>query len=148
MTRPRPVDTRDLTLPEVDRRVLTDWAVGCAKRLLPIFEEEGPQDPRLRLALDQAREFTAGMIGVGQMRSLAFTCHEVAREASSPPEVAVARAAGQALSVAHMAGHSREIARYTAKALTGEELIRELAWQRDHLLRDYHEYVYGAIPGR
>lgn len=42
-----------------------------------------------------------------------------------------------------MAGHSREIARYTRKALAGENLAQELDWQRTHLPPRFREYVYG-----
>lgn len=55
---------------------------------------------------------------------------------------AVARAVSQATAIAHMAGHSREVARYTAKALSGEGLAAELAWQRAHVPVAYLSYVY------
>lgn len=63
-------------------------------------------------------------------------------------EVAVARACGQAVAVAHMSGHSRELVRYTSKvctskALTGGKLAQELDWQRTHVPVRFREYVYG-----
>jgi transposase len=42
-----------------------------------------------------------------------------------------------------MAGHSREISRYTSKAIAGEALTQELQWQRTHLPARFREYVYG-----
>jgi len=42
-----------------------------------------------------------------------------------------------------MAGHSREIARYTSKALTGKTLAQELEWQRTHMPARFRDYVYG-----
>ncbi len=77
------------------------------------------------------------------MRKLAFGCHAAAREATTIPATAVARAFGQAVAVAHMAGHSREISRYTSKAIAGEALTQELQWQRTHLPARFREYVYG-----
>ncbi len=77
------------------------------------------------------------------MRKLAFGCHAAAREATTMPATAVARAFGQAVAVAHMAGHSREISRYTSKAIAGEALTQELQWQRTHLPTRFREYVYG-----
>lgn len=126
-------DLTDLTLPEEDRQELIGWAVACVERLLPVFAAARPEDSRLGDALDGARQFAAGQLGVGPVRKLAFGCHTSAREASSAPATAVARACGQAVAVAHMAGHSREIARYTRKALTGEKLAQELEWQRTHV---------------
>lgn len=90
-----------------------------------------------------AQQFAEGQLSVGLMRKLAFDCHAAARGASSAPATAVARACGQAGAVAHMAGHSRAIARYTSKALTGEELAQELDWQRAHVPSRFIEYVYG-----
>src|ERR1019366_2873454 len=104
-------DVADLTLPEEDRQELIRWTVACVERLLPVFEADRPEDPRLSDALDGARQFAAGRLSVGPMRKLAFGCHAAAREASTAPATAVARACGQAVAVAHMAGHSREIVR-------------------------------------
>jgi hypothetical protein len=47
------------------------------------------------------------------------------------------------VAVAHMAGHSREIVRYTSKALTGKTLAQELEWQRTHVPARFRDYVYG-----
>lgn len=136
-------DLTDLTLPEEDRQELIRWTVACVERLLPVFAADRPEDARLSDALEGARQFAAGQLSVGPMRKLAFGCHTAAREASSRTATAVARACGQAVAVAHMAGHSREIARYTSKALTGEKLAQELDWQRTHVPPRLREYVYG-----
>ena len=139
---PSTVDPSDLTLTEAARRELVTWASACVARLLPLFEAERPHDNRLREALEGARLFSLGELGIGPMRRLAFACHAAARDADSPEATAVARAVGQAAAVAHMGGHSREIARYTRKALTGQELERELAWQRAHVPESFSDYVY------
>ena len=136
-------DVQLLTLLEKDRQELILWAIACVDRLLPVFAAGHPDDPRLEDALDGARQFATGHMGVGSMRKLAFGCHAAAREASTPTATAVARACGQTVAVAHMAGHSREIERYTRKALTGEELTQELNWQRSNVPSRFSEYVYG-----
>lgn len=136
------IDAADLTLSEAERRRLITWAVACVSRLLPIFQAERPDDGRLTGALVAAEAFAAGELGVGSMRELAFGCHAAAREARTPEATAVARAVGQAVAVAHMAGHSREVPRYTKKALTGVELVEELDWQRRHVPADFASYVF------
>lgn len=136
-------DYADLTLPEDDRRELILWAVACVERLLPLFHLVRPHDTRLVEAFDGARRFAAGDLGVGPMRKLSFGCHSAARDAPSAEATAVARAAGQAVAVAHMAGHSREVARYTSKALSGTGLVRELQWQREHVPERFRHYVLG-----
>jgi hypothetical protein len=137
------LDVADLTLPQEDRRQLICWAAACVERLLPLFEADRPVDPRLAAALDGARQFAAGQLSVGPMRKLAVGCHAAAHDARTIPAIAVARACGQAVAVAHMAGHSREIARYTGRAIVGEVLTQELQWQPTHLPARFGEYVYG-----
>jgi len=136
-------DCADATLPAEDRQELIGWTVACVERLLPLFEADCPDDQRLRDALDGARQFAAGRLSVGPMRALAFGCHAAARDASTASATAVARACGQAVAVAHLAGHSRQIARYTKKALTGTTLAHELAWQRAQVPARFRTYVYG-----
>jgi len=139
----RMIDAADLTLPERDRQRLIVWSAACGARLLPIFSAERPDDRRLRDAIAGAAAFSDGSVGVGAMRTLAFACHAAAREAVSPEATAVARAVGQAVAVAHMAAHGREIPRYTRKALTGDALAAELAWQRERVPADFASYVFG-----
>lgn len=137
-------DPADLTLPAHDRRELIRWTAMCVERLLPMFDADRPADGRLVAALGGAREFAIGHIGVGPVRKLAFGCHAAAREATTIPATAVARACGQAVAVAHMAGHSRQIPTYTGKALPGGAATSELQWQRRHLPARFQLYVYGV----
>ncbi|MGB3687317.1 MAG: putative immunity protein [Ornithinimicrobium sp.] len=143
------VNGSDLTLSEADRKELIRWTTSCVRRLLPIFEIAAPHDGRLLEALEGAESFARGEVGVGPMRKLAFACHAAARDVDDPAAEAVARACGQAVAVAHMAGHSREVARYTKRAL-GTESPPELAWQRAHIPARFEKYVYNdtlARPG-
>jgi hypothetical protein len=137
------IDAADPTLSEGERQRLIVWAAACGARLLPVFSAERPDDGRLGDAIAGAAAFADGALGVGAMRTLAFACHAAARDAVSPEATAVARAVGQAAAVAHMAAHSREIPRYTRKALTGEALVAELEWQREHVPADLASYVFG-----
>jgi hypothetical protein len=137
------IDAADLTQSEGDRRRLIVWSAACAARLLPIFSAERPGDGRLHDAIAGAAAFADGSVGVGAMRTLAFACHAAARDAVSPEATAVARAVGQVAAVAHMAAHARELPRYTRKALSGEALVAELAWQREHVPADFASYVFG-----
>lgn len=113
------------------------------RRLLPLFESAASSGRSLTDASDGANGFAQGGVGVGPMRTLVFGCHAAARDVDDPAASAVARACGQAVAVAHMAGHSREIGRYTKKAL-GAEAAAELEWQRDQIPPRFEEYVYGT----
>jgi hypothetical protein len=139
-------DPADLTLSEADRRELIVWTVSCAERLLPLFEVQRPDDSRLREALTGALAFSRDEVSIGAVRKLAFACHAAARDVKDAPATAVARACGQAVAVAHMAGHSRKVPTYTAKALAGDRdsSDRELSWQREHVPPRFCGYVYST----
>ena len=68
-----------------------------------------------------------------------------ARECEDSAAQAVARACGQAIAVAHMGGHARNVERYTRKALSGAALVAELEWQRASIPARLRESVIGAF---
>lgn len=139
-----------LTRSEDDRRELIVWAVSCAQRVLPLFEETSSGDHRPREALVGAMAFARGELRVGPVRRLAVAYHAAAREAGTPAATAVARACGQAAAVAHMAAHARAVPTYVFKALTIARsddptvLDSEKAWQRAHLPEGFAKFVYPA----
>lgn len=137
-------DDDDLELPERDRRALVEWTVACAERLLPLYLAERPDDTRPRDALDAALSFLSGELSIDEVRESAFACHAAAREVEDPAASAAARVCGQAAAVAHMAGHSRQVPRHTAKAFPDDRSRRdeELAWQRMNIPMRYDRYVY------
>lgn len=137
-------DDTDLKLSEDDRRALVQWTVACAERLLPLFLAERPDDRRPREALDAAQAFMRGAMSIEDVREKAFASHAAAREAADPSALAAARVCGQAAAVAHMAGHARQVPRYTAKAFPGDRSRRdeELAWQRMQVPERFDHYVY------
>lgn len=106
-----------LTLAEDDRRVLVTWAVECAERTLPLFEQAAPGDARPRQALEGARSFARGQLGVGAVRRLAAQAHAAARAVDSAAATSAARACGHAAAVAHMAAHAVGAPAYAALAL-------------------------------
>jgi hypothetical protein len=137
-------DDADLQLSETDRRELVHWTIACAERMLPLFLAERPDDERPREALDAAQAFMRGEMDIDAVREKAFACHAAAREASDPSALAAARVCGQAAAVAHMAGHARQVPRYTSKAFPGDRTRRdeELAWQRMQVPERFDRYVY------
>lgn len=133
-------DPTDLTLSEEHRKELIGWAARCVARLLPIFYQHRPADQRLDEALAAVEKFHDNTFSVGQMRTLAFGCHAAARDCTNAQAKAVARACGQAIAIAHMGGHARNLARYTRQALADPS--EELAWQREQLPSHLQDYVY------
>ena len=138
MVRERHPSTRS----EEDRRELIVWAVDCCERLLPLFTEAAPDDPRPRAALDGALAFGRGELRIGVARKLAAACHAAARAAPERSAVAVARMCGHATAVAHMGSHARGIPYYTRKALPTDQSEAEDAWQRSRLPPRFTDFVY------
>jgi hypothetical protein len=132
-------------------RLLANWAADCVEHVLPLFSGAYPDDGRPRCAIETARAWSRGEVGVGEARAAAVAAHAAARSASDDAARAVARAAGHAVATAHMADHSLGVV-YAVRAvklaspaddaeLAGE---REHRWQREHLPAEVRELVVSA----
>jgi hypothetical protein len=115
-------------LGQIDHQTAVGWAADCAEHVLKIFEELHPQDKRPRKAVQACRDWVAGSINVREARSAAFDTH------------AAARAAGQAISTAHLFGHAIHASTYAAKSVAfasgfdTQAIAAERNWQRDRLI--------------
>lgn len=129
---------------ETDKRILALWAVDCAERVLPFFEEQFPDDPRPRHALTTLRAWiTTAEFHMAVIRSASLASHAAARDAGEhSPARAAARAAGQAVATAHVRTHSRGAALYAQQAVfraadpgdAEAAAAQERDWQERHLL--------------
>ena len=128
------------TLTDSDHRLLAVWAAACAEHVLPLFESVQPADPRPRQAIELARAWTRGEVGMSQARAAAGHAQAAARHLSGAARHA-AFAAGQAAAVAHVAAHELGAAAYAIKAVRAaaskgeaESAGRlECLWQRAQL---------------
>ena len=127
------------TLSEADRRIVAVWAADCAERVLGLFEAEAPGDSRPRDAIARTRAFARGELGVAGEIRRRFVGGAAAREVSAPAAVAAARAAGQAISIAHMGAHALGAAAYAARSAglaapdRPEAVSEEICWQLDRI---------------
>ncbi|WP_155897833.1 putative immunity protein [Methanocorpusculum bavaricum] len=125
----------DVSLIFSHQKILAVWALDCAERVLSIFEEKYPNDPRPREALEAGRAWVRGEIKVGEARIAAFSSHAAARAAAGdPPASFAARAVGHAAATSHTSGHAIHAAEYAVKAVFPEQREEERAWQYRHLL--------------
>lgn len=119
--------------------MLAAWASDCAERVLPIFEDSSPDDPRPRAAIDAARAWVRGELPAGKLQALALQADEAARAVEDRAARSAARAAGQACTLAHRGGHPRHAAASAVAAIMQHEpanpsaVDAELQWQHDHL---------------
>jgi hypothetical protein len=124
---------------KTDKKTLAAWAIDCARRVLPYFEEKFPEDPRPRNALAALRTWIkTGEFSMAVIRKASLEAHAAAREVGEDnPSRSAARAAGQAVATAHVPGHSLGAAIYALQAIhraagaSGAEaaVAKERDWQ-------------------
>ncbi len=136
------------TLTDADHHRLALWAAACAEHVLPLFEAARPDDPRPREAVEAARAWVRGELGMMAARAAGGHAMGAARDLVGAPRFA-AYAAGQAGAVAHVAEHDLGAAAYAIRAVRAaaapggevEAGRRECRWQRDRLPVDVREIV-------
>lgn len=128
-----------------DSKTLAVWAIDCAERVLPYFENEYPDDPRPRKAIETLKMWSnTGEVRLAVIRKASLDAHAAAREVGKDSAArSAARAAGQAVATAHVPTHSIGSAIYALQAIhrgtnaanTLAAVAKERAWQYQHLLR-------------
>jgi hypothetical protein len=134
-----------MELTDDDRRAITQYAVDCAERALPLFEAVAPGDGRPREAIDSARAYVNGQERTKRQRSAAWAAQKAAGEVGDPAASAAARSAlGAAgapyihdLDSPHQVKHVLASAVYLAQArelATGDPALgdEEIDWAIEH----------------
>jgi hypothetical protein len=129
-------------------RLLMRWARDCAEHVLPLLEPN--IDKRLTHALATATAWEKGEASVGEAQKAAVAAHAVAREASSPVTVAIARAVGHAVATAHMADHSLGPAYYALQAVKAADKSteQERHWQDEHIPSEIRALVLSGLANK
>lgn len=120
---------------------MATWAADCAERVLPLFEQEHPQDDRSREALEVCRTWVrTGVFSMTAIRGASLAAHAAARTAKAKSAACfAARAAGQAVATAHVPQHAFGGAYYALKAIAAADpahaevhVAEEHQWQAEH----------------
>ena len=127
-----------------DQRTLAVWAIDCAERVMPYFEQAYPEDGRPRQALDTLKTWIAtGKFRMAVIRKASLGAHAAARDVGEDsPARSAARAAGQAVATAHVHTHAPGAALYALQAIhraatpeeAGAAVAAERVWQRERLV--------------
>ncbi|MER7465382.1 putative immunity protein [Streptomyces sp. NPDC097981] len=91
-----------IELTEHELREIAGYAADCARRVLSIFEQSVPADPRPREAIEAAEAFGGGGRRTNALRQSGWAAYRAAGEAVSPPAVDAARAACHAAAAAYL----------------------------------------------
>lgn len=104
---------------ETDQRTLAMWAIDCAERVLPYFEEMHPHDHRPRNAVRTLQTWLdTGVFRMAIIRKASLDAHAAARDVGKDDAArSAARAAGQMVATAHVARHAYGSAIYAQQAV-------------------------------
>jgi hypothetical protein len=129
---------------QTDHKTLAVWAIDCAERVLPYFEDSFPDDPRPRQAIETLQTWiNTGVFKMAVIRKASLDSHAAARNVGEDnPARSAARACGQAVATAHVPIHSIGAAIYGLQAIyrannpaeADAVIARERDWQYQHLL--------------
>lgn len=129
---------------ETDHKTLAIWAIECAERVLPYFEERHPEDSRPRDAIEACRAWVeTGVFKMAVIRKASLDAHAAAREVGEDSAArSAARAAGQAAATPHVRTHAYGPAIYAQQAIhraadvedAVEAVAKEREWQYGRLL--------------
>ena len=130
---------------KTDHKTLAVWAIDCAERVLPYFEEKYPEDNRPRKAIETLQIWiNTGVVKMAVIRKASLDAHAAAREIGEDNAArSAARAAGQAVATAHVPTHAIGAAIYALQAIcrasnssdVDAAVAKERDWQYQHLLR-------------
>ena len=127
---------------KTDHKTLAVWAIDCAERILPYFEEKYPKDHRPRNAIKILQKWiNTGVFSMAVIRKASLASHAAAREVGEDNAVrSAAHAAGQAVATAHVPTHSIGAAIYALQAIhratnSDAAVAKERDWQYHHLLK-------------
>jgi hypothetical protein len=129
---------------KTDQKTLAVWAIDCAERVLPYFEEQYPEDQRPRNAIETLQTWIdTGVFKMAVIRQASLASHAAAREVGEDNAArSAARAAGQAVATAHVPIHSigaaiyalQAVHRVTSAAEGDTAVAQEQNWQYQQLL--------------
>ena len=127
---------------KTNHKTLAFWAIDCAERILPYFEEKYSKDHRPRNAIKILQKWiNTGVFNMTVIRKASLASHAAAREVGEDNAArSAAHAAGQAVATAHVPTHSIGAAIYALQAIhkatnSDAAVAKERYWQYHRLLK-------------
>ena len=119
-------------------REVARFARACALPVLPLFDDECPDDPRPAAALEAARVFAEGAARSALQRTAATAAHRAGREAPTGAARHAARAAGDAAAAAYLHPLAKATqVRHLLGAAAQAARAGELAYGDDPVVGEY-----------
>lgn len=127
-----------------NHKTLAIWAIDCAERVMPYFEQDFPKDHRPEQALKVLQSWIeTGQFSMAVIRKASLDSHAAAREVGKDTAArSAARAAGQAVATAHVPKHAygaaiyaqQTIFRATNPSYSETAVTNERNWQYQRLV--------------
>lgn len=114
-------------------RTLILWSLDLADEAVADLEQKYPDDLRPRNAVEATRLWAMGSIKMNVAKHEILNCHAMAKELTTPEDIALCHAIGQACSVVHTTGHALGFPMYELTAIVrkhGVENSRSLVENR------------------
>ena len=89
-----------------NRRALVLWALELAQQSAFLLSQRYPEDSRPLQAVHFSEEWAAGRLKMPAAQRAILQVHAMAKELSSPEDIALCHAIGQACGVVHTPGHA------------------------------------------
>lgn len=137
-----------------DQKLMATWALDCAERILPYFENIQPEDSRPAEAIKVGRGWVrSGVFSMPVIRKASLDAHAAAKDVKENDTACfAAHAAGQAVATAHVPQHAYGSSYYALKAVAAadpvhaeEAVIKELKWQSQKLPKHLREEIMSRI---
>jgi hypothetical protein len=87
-------------------KVMVLWALELAETAVHTLKARYPNETRPEIALDTSRAWAAGEVKMREAQRAILNCHAFAKEITSPEDIALCHAVGQACGVVHANGHA------------------------------------------
>lgn len=98
-------------------RTLVLWAFRCVQRPLAILRAHLPQEDRPQQAVALCRRWAAGEVKMPIAKKALLQAHQAAKELTSPEDIALCHAVGQACATVHVETHAIGLPVYELTAI-------------------------------
>lgn len=134
------------------RKAIILWALELAEETVKLLEIKYPLENRPRTALTLTRMWVSGKVKMPLAKRAILDCHVVAKEITSPVDIARCHAIGQACGTVHTKGHAAGFLMYDLTAMIREngidncdEIIQErMNYYIERLIYWKENYSYGS----
>ena len=127
---------------QANRRTLILWGLELAEETTQKLEEKYPEDHRPREAVGASRAWAVGEIKMPIAKRTILDCHAMAKELTTPADIARCHAVGQACSVVHTAGHALGYPMYELTAIVLELGLDDCRDAVEHSVRYYEQRLH------